>query len=161
MYTTSNRFDFFGAWESKQTTQKGMVEGGAAGGGKGNNKIGQLGRNTDVKPLLLLCKMQIAPDLQSDLNVRWAYTFLDIWVADLRHFPMRWRAMSEEVFIVRLRSRLLSASLPCFCLERYVYSLGRLWVPFWDQPQKWPYKRPKYPFFKANGPTTPTEVVAG
>jgi hypothetical protein len=49
-----------------------MVEGGAGGGGggKGNNKIGQLARNTDVKPLLLLCKMQIAPDLQSDLNVR-------------------------------------------------------------------------------------------
>jgi hypothetical protein len=60
-----------------------MVEGGAAGegggggGGKGN-KIGQLARNTDVKPLLLLCKMQIAPDLQSDLNVRRAYTFFDI-----------------------------------------------------------------------------------
>jgi len=50
--------------------------GGGGGGGKGN-KIGQLARN-DLKPLLLLCKMQIAPDLQSDLNVRRAYTFLDI-----------------------------------------------------------------------------------
>jgi hypothetical protein len=47
------------------------------GGGKGN-KIGQLARNTDLKPLLVLCKMRIAPDLQSDLNVRRAYTFLDI-----------------------------------------------------------------------------------
>jgi hypothetical protein len=60
-----------------------MVEGGAggAGGGEGGgkwNKIGQLARNTNLKPLLLLCKMQIAPDLQSDLNVRRAYTFLDI-----------------------------------------------------------------------------------
>jgi hypothetical protein len=70
-----------------------MVEGGAGGGGGGGggkwNKIGQLARNTDLKPLLLLCKMQIAPDLQSDLNVRRAYTFLDIGVADLGHFPMR------------------------------------------------------------------------
>jgi hypothetical protein len=61
-----------------------------------------------------LCKMQIAPDLQSDLNVRRAYTFLDIWGTDLGHFPNAMKSNVWRSFIVGLRSRLLSASLPCF-----------------------------------------------
>jgi hypothetical protein len=93
------------------------------------------------------------------------------------HFPRHLRCRSrtfpkcdEEQCLKKFhcRSSSFTTSLcvsPLFSLERYVCSLGLFWVPFWDQPQKWPYKRPKYPFCKANGPTnwpmTPTEVVAG
>ncbi len=92
------------------------------------------------------------------------------------HFPRHLRCRSrtfpkcdEEQCLKKFHCRSsFTTSLcvsPLFSPERYVCSLGLLWVPVWDQPQKWPYKRPKYPFCKANGPTnwpmTPTEVVAG
>jgi hypothetical protein len=70
----------------------------------------------------VLCKMRIAPDLQSDLNVRRAYTFLDIWVTDLGHFPMRWRAMSEEVS--------LSVFVPGFSLRLSLVFPGTLRLLF-------------------------------
>lgn len=133
MYTTSNRFDFFGAWESKQTTQEGMEGGGAGGGGGGGgkgNKIGQLARNTDLKPLATV--VQNANCSRSS-----------IWFERQKsvHFPrhLRYRSRTfpkcdEEQCLKKFHCRSsFPTSLcvsPLFSLERYVCSSGLLWVPF-------------------------------